>query len=788
MREGASLKIDKLLLILIPVILLLVAGFQFLRLDFTTAGEIGRNRSSRIHYPDRENLLNRWYSQRRALVVYGTGSVGSSATFQQVAEALQQRSRWMQYRVLPDTALAGTAGSTVFLIGSPKSNHHIATLMNHRDFPLHFNGGQLRLAGEIALASNDVITLFYPNPLDSAHAVYLITGSDDAVIARMLNQAPRLLLNRAGDYRIFRNGQTIAMGFFSQQPENLWQFDAAQHRDYLANAVTVDGAHYRFVLHGIDTTQLRMSALLQRHEKRLKQFCAFLNVPLPQRITYHLYNTFEDKGMATGNTDMTHFDEADSALYAVVNDAVRGDDFSADARLLLRRYFGQPKTMALEHGLSMYFSENWHRKGYAYWAARLWQAGIAPSLPELLDNRRFAGASPLVAEAVSGAFVAYLVNTMSITELVQRYRAWQPTAAEIADMESGWQRYMDNRCREMAAEIAADRREFPRFTGFQKGFCFAHEGYQIYNGYLSRKADEALEKLQTLGVNAVSITPFTFMRDATRPVPLRFSEGAGSENDESIMHAGLKAQSLGMQVMIKPHIWLGGNRWPGDIEMQSEADWQHFFEHYTRWISHYALMAEMYRFPVLCVGVEMVKTTAAQAQRWRDLIARLRKLYSGQITYAANWGSEIEQLSFGDALDFVGLNCYYPLSQNPHADTAELREGVEQIARVVRNVSRRFDRPVVITEIGFTSTPGSWVQPHETSGNKPVDLEAQARSYRAVFAGLYRREGLSGIYWWKWPTYLEYGGSRDNDFTPNNKPAEKIIAEWFRREWLVVMH
>ena len=782
------MKSAKMPILLFAVILSLAVLFQLLRLDFTAAGEVDHSRPRVTRFPDRESLLNRWYSQRRALVVYGTGSAGSSAAFRRAAEALQQRSRWMQYRALPDTALAGTTGSTVFLIGSPKSNRHIAALLSHGDFPLHFDGGQLRLAGKIALAANDVITLFYPNPLDSAHAVYLITGSDDAVIARMLDRAPRLLLNRAGDYRIFLNGQTIAMGFFSQQPETLWQFDAAQHRDYLADAATLEGAHYRFVLHGIDTTQQRMSALLQRHEKRLKQFCATLNIPLPQRITYHLYRTFEDKGMATGNTDMTHFDEADSALYAVVNDAVRGDDFSADARLLLRHHFGQPKTMALESGLSMYFSESWHGKGYAYWAARLWQSGSAPSLSELLDNRRFAEASPLVAAAVSGAFAAYLIKTMGSTELLQRYPGWQPTAAEIADMESGWQQYMDNRCREMAAEIAADRRDFPRFTGFQKGFCFAHEGYQIYNGYLSRKADEALEKLQSLGVNAVSITPFTFMRDATRPVPLRFSDGAGSENDESIIHAGLKAQSLGMQVMIKPHIWLGGNRWPGDIAMRSDADWQRFFEYYTRWISHYALMAEMYRFPVLCVGVEMVKTTAAQAQRWRELIARLRKLYSGQITYAANWGSEIEQLSFGDALDFVGLNCYYPLSSNPDADAAQLREGVKRIAEVVRNVSRRFDRPVVITEIGFTSTPASWVQPHETSGNKPVDLEAQARSYRAVLAGLYGTEGLAGIYWWKWPTYLEYGGPRDNDFTPNNKPAEKILAEWFRREWPVVMH
>ncbi len=279
-------------------------------------------------------------------------------------------------------------------------------------------------------------------------------------------------------------------------------------------------------------------------------------------------------------------------------------------------------------------------------------------------------------------------------------------------------------------------------------------------------------------MNSVSLTPFSYMRDTHTPVFLRHSRSAGAENDESIIYAAASAHKFGLSVMLKPHLWLGSS-WPGEIEMRSPQDWQKFFHYYKRWIRHFALLAEMYHIEILSVGVEMVKTTRNRPDDWRRLIGELRKLYSGQLTYAANWGEEFEKLSFWGSLDYIGLNCYYPLSESETATDAELREGASQIMQRIAKVATRFQKQVIITEVGFTSTPASWRQPHERAAGKPVDLEAQARSYRAFLSAAQEEPSLHGLYWWKWPSYLDYGGPGNNDFTPNNKPAEAVVSRFY---------
>jgi hypothetical protein len=36
-----------------------------------------------------------------------------------------------------------------------------------------------------------------------------------------------------------------------------------------------------------------------------------------------------------------------------------------------------------------------------------------------------------------------------------------------------------------------------------------------------------------------------------------------------------------------------------------------------------------------------------------------------------------------------------------------------------------------------------------------------------------------GIYWWNWEPDPVRGGSFDNGYTPQGKPAEKIVMRWY---------
>lgn len=746
-----------------------------------SSGESPQLKPDGSRLPSREALWRQLYRSRKVLLIYGTGDPESAPGYRQLAEEMEERSRWIRIEPVADRDLSGDSLPPLptLVIGIPRSNAFLARWSDV--LPFRFGEKGFAFHGQVYADSTDLFSLVYPHPEHPQYPLMVVSGNDDRRVQAYLRSHGGIW-GIPGDYRILRGETCMVMGFFSQQPERRWQFDAAAHRDFAAETrLALETPHYRLFLHGLNLSEEELAAWQQRQEASYDSLCARLEIPdtLPV-IDYHLYASFEDKGLITGRTRLWHVVPERNEVHVAVEPGIGGDDFTADAVLILRRALGQPRQNVLEMGLSMLFSRNWRGRGYAYWAARLFRSRTMPPLSDLLDNSLLERESELVMAPAAASFVACLVRRYGWKVLRQRYRTWQPSPGEVSRLNREWQDYLKFIAAGYEQAIAADRRRFPRPTGFQKGFCFAHEGYRIYNGYLSRKADAALKALADIGTNAVSITPFSYMPDPHRPVFLRYSRGPGSENDESIIHAALTARRLGMQVMLKPHIWLGRS-WPGEIAMTSPEDWERFFHYYYRWMRHYALMAEMYQMEYLCVGVELSQAALQQPERWVELIHRLRGLYSGQMTYAANWGEEFENLTFWKELDFMGLNCYYPLSRKDDPTDAELLAGMEAVARGIEAVARRVGKPVVLTEIGFTATEAPWKNPHRPAGRDAANPAHQARCYRAAVTVLEGQPWLKGIYWWKWPTYLEYGGPQDNDFTPNGKPALDIVARWYSR-------
>jgi len=177
----------------------------------------------------------------------------------------------------------------------------------------------------------------------------------------------------------------------------------------------------------------------------------------------------------------------------------------------------------------------------------------------------------------------------------------------------------------------------------------------------------------------------------------------GAQSDTTMAHTIRRAHAFGMDVLLKPQI-SGEVGWPGSIDMPSGAAWNRFFDRYADWMLHYALTAERYDVEVLCIGTELVEVTRNHEEEWRRLIERVRAAYDGAVVYAANWGDEAERLSFGDALDAVGIDSYYPLTSDTSATDAALRAGAETVADRIQAVADRTGRPVLLTEMGFSNT------------------------------------------------------------------------------------
>ncbi len=500
------------------------------------------------------------------------------------------------------------------------------------------------------------------------------------------------------------------------------------------------------------------------------------------KIDYNVYNSFEQKGLITGNTNFSSIDG--NSIHTVVNNEIKSDDGFSFSKLVIFKNFGSTKLQFIDDGLSTYFSNNWRYADYHEIVARLIKAKAIPDLNYLLDNEKIQFESYLSYQPLGAVFIEFYIDKFGKTSLKKLFSTSETQKRELISLQHKWNDYLSKFSKNYQYKSIRQGKIFNKnLPSFLKGFCFAHEGYQIHNGYISQSAVQSLKRLKSLGTNSISITPFTGMRDPTKAVPLSIWRAAGTENDESVIFISNEAKALRIIPILKPHIYLH-NSWPGAIKMANEKEWREFTEYYFRWIKHYALLAQMYKIPLLVVGNELVEFTLSHPKTWREMISKIKIIYDGKITYGSNWGKEFEQLTFWDAFDYISVSNYYPLSGKINPTDTELLSGANTVMNKIESISKKFNKQIIFTEIGYRSSQSAWLTSNESENSKrTVNNQSQLRSYTAISKAIENRAWLKGIYWWKWPSFLYYDTNRKHDlFTPLNKPAEDIVEKIFSRK------
>ena len=301
---------------------------------------------------------------------------------------------------------------------------------------------------------------------------------------------------------------------------------------------------------------------------------------------------------------------------------------------------------------------------------------------------------------------------------------------------------------------------------------------------------EHLESLLSRNVDWIVQTPFGWQDTIETPEVHLITGGRvfWGERDEGLVTTTTLAREFGIRTLLKPHLWLrdrSDGKWRSDIRMRSEEDWLRWFESYSRFILHYARLAQEQGIEALAIGTELHGSSVEREQDWRRLIAAVREVYTGDLTYAANWWREYEEIRFWDALDFIGIQAYFPLTDNERPTLEQLTRGWQEHIGPIEAVQKRFDKPVIFTEIGYKGTPGTAIRPWEWPQQRPddsveVDLETQARCYEAFFRTFWHRPWFAGSYFWKWyPSLDSTRRPPATDFTPQGKPAADVMTRWY---------
>jgi len=254
-------------------------------------------------------------------------------------------------------------------------------------------------------------------------------------------------------------------------------------------------------------------------------------------------------------------------------------------------------------------------------------------------------------------------------------------------------------------------------------------------------------------------------------------------SDKEITFGVKRAHDDGIKVMLKPYVttfttFSDPGTWHGLIgaDFATEKQWSDWFASFTEFVLHYARLAQQLGVDQLCIGTEL-RATVDREREWRRVIARVRKVYKGPITYAAHH-STIERIRWWDTLDFIGVDAYFPLTDKNDPSIYELKAGWQPHFKKLAWLSEKWGKPILFTELGYSSFDGANREPWSFDPAKRTDQQEQADLYQAFFEEVYPEPWFAGVYWWVWYPQLKVN-FQDKNFQPYDKPAEKILKKWY---------
>lgn len=244
------------------------------------------------------------------------------------------------------------------------------------------------------------------------------------------------------------------------------------------------------------------------------------------------------------------------------------------------------------------------------------------------------------------------------------------------------------------------------------------------------------------------------------------------------------------KVFFKPHIWIHSateGKWRSDIFPTTEKNWGTWKKSYQEFILLYAKIAEKNNVEMFCIGTEFTRLAIEKPDFWEKIIQEVRYIYSGKITYAANWYDEFEKITFWDQLDYIGIQAYFPLVKNKNPTVQQVSKGWKKHLPSIKRIHKKFDKKILFTELGYKSSSDSAIEPwawidYSSKLYKPVSTETQANCYEAFFKTFWKKKWFAGVHVWQWHTSEKDGGKDNLDFTPRKKPAENIIAKGFGKK------
>lgn len=289
------------------------------------------------------------------------------------------------------------------------------------------------------------------------------------------------------------------------------------------------------------------------------------------------------------------------------------------------------------------------------------------------------------------------------------------------------------------------------------------------------------KSLANVSANWVSINPFIILDPNNPVIPYPREDNFWGDRPENIQPIVNKAISEGYKILLKPMFRVDNISWAGNYCFD-HFDQYVFEREFSAKILMLAEIAEKEKIQMFSVGAELKLFVEKRPQFWLKLIKQIREVYSGQLTYAANWDN-VQNIPFWEELDYIGVDAYYPLSSKKTPQIKELTQAWKLPLQQLKQLHDIYQKPILFTEFGYRSINyATWKQWEfeSTSANSDVNLKAQVNGYEALFQSLWKNDWFAGGFLWKWfVDRPNFGGHNHSDYSPQNKPVIQNIKKWY---------
>lgn len=302
-----------------------------------------------------------------------------------------------------------------------------------------------------------------------------------------------------------------------------------------------------------------------------------------------------------------------------------------------------------------------------------------------------------------------------------------------------------------------------------------YRGSSIYLPYredLDGTFEENVNKSFQTNCNTISICPIFWMNDKTGNI-VGYKSGL---NIDKIKQSCSYVKSLGMKVLLKPHVGGDGIGSHGDIIPSDINAWT---DSYINQLVNLFDYCKEY-VDILSISNEINGQSEFNYTKWKNGIDSIRALKPSILLTNANTVTELQSNVFLADLDILGCNIYVgvqgDLSTNKEIQRASLFTTSNSINNLFEKANE-LGKKILITEVGILPYERSLQSPESWgfTDNPPINYNAQVRYYELAIKEYIYASNVIGVMVW----------NACDGYTFIDRPAQETLKKIYGGEIIV---